>query len=253
IGIVVLGVLEVENSIIESCDSNGYFFMVRGLASIESSTIKGVRSIFPMAEGILVTTMFFQLRNSTLRSYDNHALTVFFPYLVESDYAVGSDVQGIMTVSSRVNVRNSTVGDLAFRYAFGEFNLWNCTYMSVSSTGGLGFVYSWRYIQVRTSLPEADLTITNSEGHEISVGRTDSQGYYRSWWLSQSHFVDMKRTVGFNYNPHTFEAWKTVEGEILIGGLGGGLKRVSFAQDYYGVTTQDIEENPFIEIDMRPL
>lgn len=250
IGIHVWGELRIENSIIRSHNDVGYSFWVRGSATIDNSTIEGVKSVDPMGEGLLVTTALFQLRHSTLRSYDAHAVTFFLPYLIDTRYVVESDVEGIMTVSTPVNAENSSVGHLSFRYGVGEFYLWNCTYTGASADGGMGLVYSFNYVQVHTSLPEANLTVTNVDGYGVDVGRTDDEGYYRSWWLSKSAIVDNMRSVEFDLNPHTFEAWKTVEGEIIVVLPDGSTRRVSFSHDYYGVTVQDIEEDPLVEIKM---
>jgi hypothetical protein len=251
IGIHVLGELRIENSIIRSYKDVGYFFWIRGSATIDNSTIEGVRTFDPMAEGILVNTLFFQVRHSTVRSYDEHAMTFFFPYLIDTHYVVESDVQGMMSLGTSVNAMNSSVGHLSVGYGVGEFYLWNCTYTGASADGGMGFVYSFKYLQVHTSLPEANLTITSVNGYEVDVGRTDDEGYYRSWWLSKNTIVSNIRSTEFNYNPHTFEAWKTVEGEIIVVLPDGSTRIVSFSQDYYGVTVQDLEGDSNVEVVMR--
>ncbi|TET89710.1 MAG: hypothetical protein E3J35_09005 [Methanomassiliicoccales archaeon] len=251
IGIRVMGLLEMEDSTIKSCDETGYYLEIYGAAIINNSTIEGVRSRDPIGEGI-IATMYFRLSHSTVSSYQDHAITFYISLNVEFDYIFESDVQGVMVLNSWVNIRNSSVGHLSFREGVSEVNMWNSTYSGVGSVRGFGFVYFYEYIRVHTTLPKANLSITDMYGFRIDVGETDNDGYYRSWWLSKSAMVDMQRAHVFNHNPFTFEAWKTVEHEFSFLLFNGMTWKISFTQDYYGMTVQDIEEDQFVEIDMRP-
>lgn len=251
IGITVFGLLEIDDSIIRSHDETGYYLTVFGAAIIRNSTIEGVRSNDPIGEGIIATG-FFQLSHTTLSSYQDHAVTLYVPYL-GYDNIYESDVQGVMVVNSVVNIKNSSVGNLYFRAGASEVSLWNSTYSSLGADIGFGFVYSYDYIQVHTSLPNANLLITDAYENEMNVGETDNEGYYRSWWLSRSMIVGIDHIFELNHNPHTFEASKSVEEDLSFTFFNGRTWKLSFSQDYYGVTVQDVEEDQFVEIEMLPI
>jgi hypothetical protein len=251
IGLKVLGVLRVDDSTMRSCDETGYYFEVFGAAIINNSTIEGVYSRDPMGNGI-ISLRHFELVNSTLSSYQGHAITFYAPY-VGLDYITNSDVQGVAVLNSVVSISNSNIGPLCFSHGASEVYLYNSTYSDLGAAMGFGYVYSFDYMQVHTSLPRADLSITDMFGYRWDVGETDDEGYYRSWWLSRMVVVDTMQNHVFNYNPLTFEAWKTVEGEYAFHLFNGRTAKLSFSQNYYGVTVQDIEENPFVEIEMMPI
>ncbi|UCD92574.1 MAG: hypothetical protein JSV43_01200 [Methanobacteriota archaeon] len=251
IGMRVLGVLRVDDSTIKSMDETGYYLEVMGAAIINNSTIEGVYSRDPIGNGI-ISLRHFELVNSTLSSHQGHAITFYAPY-VGLDYITNSEVQGVAVLNSVVSVSNSSIGPLCFTHGASEVYLYNSTYSDLGAAMGFGYVYSFDYMQVHTSLPEADLSITDVFGYRMDVGKTDDNGYYRSWWMSRMVIVDTMQNHVFNYNHLTFEAWKTVEGEYAFHLFNGRTAKLSFSQNYYGVTVQDIEENPFVEIEMMPV
>ena len=253
IGIRVLGFLLVENSTIRSTGAEGYYFEVYGMAKIENSVIEDVKSIDPIGEGMIVSPLFFELKGSTVRGDDRHAVTFYFPWINAQDFIVESDIQGVMLVKTYLNARNSTLGDLYFKYGGGEFHLWNCTYETASaSPAAFGFIYSYRYLQVHTSLPESNLKITSGDEYMVGKVVTDEEGYFRLWHPSKWSIVDPNRDIQeFDSNPFTFEADKTVVWELRLPSRGGRIDMISIRLDYYGITVQDIEENSIVEVHMK--
>lgn len=254
IGIRVLGYLTVVNSTIKRLGENGYFFEVLGMAEIEDSRIEGVKSIDPIGVGMIVSPWHFQVRRSTISSAEDYAITFYFPFIAPIDFIVDSDVAGISLVKSSINARNSTLGDLHFKYGPGEFHLYNCTYKSTKvEPAAFGYVYSWRYLQVHTSLPESDVVITNVEENMAEEVITDENGNFASWTLSQWMMLDpMPHVFVVSYNPFTFEANKTVVNEYVIPGHGGN-RRIVVTEDYNGETVQDLEESAMVEVAMNPV
>jgi hypothetical protein len=253
IGIRVLGLLLVKDSIIRSHGEDGYYFEVFGGTEIEDSTIQDVISINPIGVGMMVNAMHFRARRSTLQALDSHAITFYTPYITAEDFFVESDVDGIMMVKSYVNARNSTLGALYFKLLQGEFHLWNCTYSSASaSPAAFGFIYSWRYLQVHTSLPEADLEITSVDGYQHDETTTDDEGNFRMWYISKWSIVDpIVGMIDFDNNPLTFEARKTVVRELRMS-FRGVQVTIGMCQEHYGKAVQDIEDDPSVEIVLRP-
>jgi hypothetical protein len=253
VGIRVLGFLSLINSTIRSHTDTGYYFEIYGKADIENSNIEGVSSIDPMGKGMIVAPQYFQLRGSTLKSDDGYAATFYIPSINSHDFIVDSDVQGIMLVNSYINARNSTLGNLYVKFELGEFNLWNCTYAGAAvSKTGYGLIHSWKYLQVHTSQPESDLTISSVEDQMVEVTVTDKEGNFRAWWLSKTVMLrPLSNPIEVDNNPFTFEATKTVENDFPIADREGVPKRMGVAQDYYGITVQDIDENPLVEVEMR--
>ncbi len=253
IGIRVLGYLLVENSTIRSTGDEGYYFEVFGAAKIENSVIEDVKSIDPIGEGMMVSPYLFELKGSTLRGDDPHAVTFYFPWINDKDFIVESDVQGVVLVKTYLNAKNSTLGDLYFKYGGGEFHLWNCTYESASaSPAAFGLIFSYRYVQIHTSLPRSDLKVTSWDEYVVDEVVTDDEGYWRMWYPSKWSIVDPNRGVKeFNSNPFTFEADKTVVREFRLPSRGARIDIISIQQDYYGITVQDVEENSTVEVHMK--
>ncbi|MCK4445187.1 MAG: hypothetical protein KAW09_11625 [Thermoplasmata archaeon] len=254
IGIRVLGFLWVVNSTIKSIGDNGYYFEVFGAAEIENSRIEGVRSIDPIGEGIIVVPKHFQVRGSTVRSMEDYAMTFYFPFINAEEFIVDSDVGGVTLVKTYINIRNSTLGNLHFRHGPGEFHLFNCTYNSArANDAAFGYIFSWRYLQVHTSQPESNLTITSTDGYMVSEVVTDEDGRFAAWWMSKSIIVDpVGHDFEFDNNPFTFEADRTVVKEYEIPGR-GGIMKVSVSQEYHGEAVQDLEECSVVEVEMEPV
>ncbi len=252
IGIRVLGFLLVENSTIRSAGEEGYYFEIFGMAVIEDSTIEDVKTIDPVGEGMMVSPMYFKLKGSTLRGDDPHAITFYFPWINTEDFIEESDVQGVMLIHTYLNAKNSTLGHLYFEYGVGEFHLWNCEYEGVSaSNAAFGFVFSYRYVQVHTSLPKSDLKVTSWNEYVVDEVVTDDEGYFRMWYPSKWSIVDPAAgTIEFDSNPFTFEANKTVVREFRLPIRGAIRGVVSIQHEYYGIVEQNIEENPTVEIRM---
>lgn len=253
IGIRVLGYLLVENSTIRSAGDEGYYFEIFGAAVIENSVIEDVKTIDPVGEGMMVSAGYFKLKGSTVRGDDAHAITFIFPWINMVDFIEESDVQGVMLIHTYLNAKNSTLGHLYFEYGVGELHLWNCEYDGVSaSNAAFGFVFSYRYVQVHTSLPRSVLKVTSWDEYVIDEVVTDDEGYWRMWYPSKWSIVDPNREIQeFNSNPFTFEANKTVVREFRLPSRGGRIDMISIRQDYFGITVQDIEENSIVEVHMK--
>lgn len=253
IGIRVIGILLMENSTMRSAGEEGYYFEIIGVAVIENSTIEDVKSIDPVGEGMMVHPMYFKLKGSTLRGDDAHAITFYFLWMSMQDFIEESDVQGVMLINTYLNAKNSTLGHLYFAYGVGEFHLWNCEYEGVSaSNAAFGYIFSYRYVQVHTSLPRSDLKVTDWDEYWVDEVVTDDEGYFRMWYPSKWSIVSpAKGVIEFDNNPFTFEANKTVVREFRLPSRGGRIDIISIRQDYFGTTVQDIEENSIVEIQMK--
>ncbi len=253
IGIRVLGLLSVSNSTIKRLGKDGYYFEVFGVADIEDSRIEGMKSIDPIGEGMIVSPRHFQIRNSTVSSVEEYAITFYYPLITMIDFIVNSDIAGVSLVKSVVNAKNSTLGDLHFRYGPGEFHLYNCSYTSTKvERAAFGHIFSWRYLQAHTSLPESYLTITSVDEQMVDKVITDENGDFAFWWPSKWMMLDpMPDVFVVDNNPFTFQANKTVFREFVISGRGGD-RRVAIAMDYYGETVQDLEESAMVEVVMEP-
>ncbi len=253
IGIRVLGHLLVTDSTIKSIDDEGYYFEIFGAAEIENSRIEGIKSIDPIGEGMIVSPLLFRLRGSTLSAYENHAITFYFPHINAEDFVVDSHVQGVVLVKTYLNVKNSTLGDLSFSQGPSEVHLFNSSYTRAqASMSAFGYIHSWRFLQVHTSLPEADLTIMSADDRMVDRVRTDEDGRFSAWWLSTWTIVDPNnRDFTIDNNPFTFEAEKTVIRHSPQAIL-EGHRIIAFVQEYYGRTVQDLEENAMIEIELVP-
>jgi hypothetical protein len=254
IGIWVTGYLLVVNSTIRNLGENGYYFEILGVAEIENSKIEGVKSIDPIGVGMIVSPLHFQARGSTISSMEKYAMTFYFPLVSPFDFIVDSDVAGVSLVMSHVNAKNSTLGDLHFRRGLGEFELYGCTYDSVKvDPAAFGHIYIWRYLQVHTSLPESDLTITSVDESMVDKVVTDENGDYAFWWFSQWMMLDpMPHVFVIDNNPFTFQANKTVVNEYMISGH-GRERKIIFTEDFYGETVQDLEESALVEVRMEPV
>jgi len=253
VGIRVLGHLLVMDSTIRSISNEGYYFEILGVAEIENSRIEGVKSIDPIGEGMIVSPLHFQLRGSTLSSDENHAVTFYFPYISPEDFVVDSHVQGVVLVKTYLNVKSSHLGNLSFKYGPSEVHLFDSSYTRAqASQAAFGYIFSWRYVRIHTSLPEADLTITSADGYMVDRARTDEDGRFSAWWLSTWTIVDPNiRGFTIDNNPVTFEAEKIVVRPYPPAIL-EGHRITGLAQEYYGRTVQDLEENAMIEIMLVP-
>jgi hypothetical protein len=253
IGIRVLGLLLVENSTIRSAGDEGYYFEAFGAVKIENSIIEDVKSISPMGEGMMVSSVFFELISSTLKGDDQHAITFYFPWINMEDFIVESEVQGVVLIKSYINAKNSTLGDLYFKNGPGEFHLWNCTYESATaSPAAFGYIFSYRYVQVHTSLPESNLRIASWDENMVDEVVTDDEGNFRMWHMSKVSIVDPIHGIQeFDSNPFTFEADKMVVREFKLPSRGARIDIISIQQAYYGITVQDIEENAIVEVHMK--
>lgn len=252
IGIRVLGTLVMEDSVIRSAGEDGYYFEVFGVAKIRNSLIENVVSISPMGEGMMVSPMAFELRDSTIRGNSPHAMTFYFPWINAVDFVVGSDVEGVMLIESVINAKNSTLGNVYFKHGGGELHLWNCSYDSVSaSPAAFGFLFTYRYVQVHTSLPVSNLKITSGDEQMVDEVMTDEEGNFEMWHMSKWAIVDPNRDIQeFDSNPFTFEANKSVVRQFRLPSRGARMDIISIEQDYYGITVQDIEESSIVEVHM---
>jgi hypothetical protein len=252
IGIRVLGSLLMENSTMRSAGEEGYYFEVFGAAVIENSIIEDVKTIDPVGEGMMVNAFFFKLKGSTLRGDDAHAITFIFPWITMEDFIEESDVQGVVMIHTYLNAKNSTLGHLYFDYGPGEFHLWNCEYEGASaSNAAFGYIFSYRYVQVHTSLPGSTLKVTSWDEYITDEVVTDDEGYWRMWYPSKWSIVDPAvGIIEFDNNPFTFEADKKVVRKFRLPSRGAIIKEVSIQQEYYGIVEQNIEENPTVEIIM---
>jgi hypothetical protein len=253
IGIRVLGVLIVEDSIIRSAGEEGYYFEVLGVAKIKDTVIEDVKSISPIGEGMIVSPMSFELKGSTLKGYDPHAVTFYFPWINTEDFIVESVVHGVVLVETYINVKNSTLGDLYFKHGAGEFHMWNCTYESATaSPAAFGYIFSYRYVQIHTSLPESNLRIASWDEAMVDEVVTDDEGNFRMWHMSKWSIVDPVHGMQeFDSNPYTFEADKMVVREFRLPSRGARIDIISIQQAYYGITVQDIEENAIVKVHMK--
>lgn len=253
IGIRVNGFLLMENSTMRSAGEEGYYFEIFGWAVIENSTIEDVKTIDPVGEGMMVSAGYFKLKGSTVRGDDAHAITFYFPWINMEDFIEESDVQGVMLIHTYLNAKNSTLGHLYFEYGPGEFHLWNCEYEGASaSNAAFGYIFSYRYVQVHTSLPRSNLKVTSWDEYIVDAVVTDDEGYWRMWYPSKWSIVDPHAgIIEFDSNPFTFEADKTVVREFRLPSRGARIDIISIRQDYSGITVQDIEENSIVEVRMK--
>ncbi|MEE9116945.1 MAG: hypothetical protein V3U09_08635 [Thermoplasmata archaeon] len=201
----------------------------------------------------MVGPLYFKLKGSTLRGDDAHAITFYFPWINMEDFIEESDVQGVMLIHTYLNAKNSTPGHLYFEYGVGEFHLWNCEYDGAStSSAAFGFVFSYRYGQVHTSLPRSDLEVTSWDEYVVDEAITDDEGYFRMWYPSKWSIVDPAvGIIEFDGNPFTFEANKTVVMEFRLPSRGGRIDIISIQQDYCGIIVQDKEENSIVDVHMK--
>jgi hypothetical protein len=193
------------------------------------------------------------LKGSTLRGDDAHAITFYFLWMPMQDFIEESDVQGVMLINTYLNAKNSTLGHLHFEFGLGEFHLWNCEYEGVSaSNAAFGYIFSYRYVQVHTSLPRSDLKVTDWDEYWVDEVVTDDEGHFRMWYPSKWSIVSpTKGIIEFDSNPFTFEACKTVVREFRLPIRGAIREVVSIQQEYYGIVEQNIEEDPMVEISMK--
>jgi hypothetical protein len=253
IGIRITGSLLMENSTMRSAGEEGYYFEIFGVAVIENCTIEDVKTIDPVGEGMMVNPMYFKLKGSTLRGDDAHAITFIFPWITMEDFIEESDVQGVVLIHTYLNAKNSTLGHLYFDYGPGEFHLWNCEYEGASaSNAAFGYIFSYRYVQVHTSLPESSLKVTSWDEYITDEVVTDDEGYWQMWYPSKWSIVDPHAgIIEFDNNPFTFEANKMVVREFRLPSRGAIREVVWIHQEYCGIVEQNIEENPIVEISMR--
>jgi hypothetical protein len=253
IGITVTGSLLMENSTIRSAGEEGYYFDIFGVAVIENSTIEDVKSIDQVGEGMMAHPMYFKLKGSTVRGDDAHAITFYFPWITMEDFIEDSDVQGVMLIHTFLNAKNSSLGHLYFEYGPGEFHLWNCDYDGASaSNAAFGYIFSYRFVQVHTSLPGSDLKVSSWDEYVVDEVVTDDEGNWRMWYPSKWSIVDPAvGIIEFDNNPFTFEASKMVVREFRLPSRGATREVVSIQQEYWGIVEQNIEENPTVEISMR--
>lgn len=254
ISISVRGFLLVENSVIRDIGENGYHFHILGAAEIVDSRIEGVKSTDPIGEGMIISPGYIRIKGSTIRSYDNYAVTFYYPHINPEMFVVDSDIGGVSIIQSYINMMNSTLGNLHFRYGPGELNLYNCAYSSARvENAAFGYIYSWRYVQVHTSEPNSDVTITNADESMKTDITTDEDGNYADWWLSNWMTVDpVPRTFVNDYNPFTFEANKIVTREFVIHG-GGWTIPISCSLEYSGTSVQDLEVSSMVNIELEPV
>lgn len=253
VGIWVTGQLLVVNSTIRNLGENGYYLEILGSAEIENSRIEGVKSVDPIGVGMVVSPITFQIRDSTVSSMEAYAITFYFPLISPFDFIVGSEISGVSLVMSHINAKNSSLGSLHFSRGPGEFELYNCTYGSVKvDPAAFGYIYSWRYLQVHTSLAESDLTITNVDETRVENVVTDENANFAFWWQSYWMMIDPVHNVFLvDYNPFTFQASKTVVMEYVVPGH-LGERKIMFTEDFYGEIVQDLEESAMVEVVMEP-